>query len=526
MKILFIYPKFPRTFWSFTHALKFIGKKATNPPLGLITVAAMLPPDWQKKLVDTNVSKLSDRDILWADLVFISGMSVQKPSAGEIIARCKKLGRVVVAGGPLFQYESEKFPLVDHFVFNEAEITLPLFLADLAAGNPRRVYSTAAFPDITVSPNPLWHLLDMAKYDAMSVQFSRGCPFNCDFCGVTAMLGHVPRVKTTSQLVSELESLYQLGWRRNIFIVDDNFIGNKRILKDEVLPALIEWRRDKQGCGFITECSINLADDDELLDLMVQAGFRSVFIGIETPSEAGLLECHKSQNCRRNLLDSVHKLQRAGLQVMGGFIVGFDSDTQDIFQTQFDFIQQSGILTAMMGLLQAFPGTALYRRLETEGRLTPDISGNNTDISTNVIFKQGNRMIEDGFQRLIQRLYSAENFYNRVQTFLDHFTILPIPGGLRLEEIGAFFRSIFLLGVLGRERRQYWHLFWRTLFRSPRKFQTAITMAIYGHHFRKLSQAVKPRVVEKKSKTPRELSFPVIALPAARKDDYARNPLK
>lgn len=526
MNILLVYPKFPETFWSFSHALKFIGKKATNPPLGLITIAAMLPGRWQKKLVDMNVTKLIDRDILWADLVFISGMSIQKQSAGVTIERCKELGRTVVAGGPLFLFESEKFPLVDHFVLNEAEITLPAFLADLRAGHPKRIYSTDAHADITHTPNPLWNLLELNKYNAMSLQFSRGCPFNCDFCNVTSMLGHIPRIKTTRQFIAELDSIYALGWRRDIFIVDDNFIGNKRILKKEVLPALIAWRKGKIGCGFITESSLNLADDDELLELMVQAGFRSVFVGIETPSEAGLAECNKSQNCHRDLLSLIHKMQRAGLQVMGGFIVGFDSDTPDIFQRQFDFIQQSGVVTAMMGLLQAFPGTALYDRLLREKRLMPHISGNNTDLSTNVIFNQGNYLVEKNFQHLIQDLYSPRNYYQRVHNFLDVLDIKPIPGSLQGAEIAAFFRSVLILGIFGPERKYYWRLFWRMLLKNPEKFQLAVTLAIQGQHFRKLSQAVMPEPSGKVNRYKRIHTITIPALPVSTKESYSPGPLK
>jgi radical SAM superfamily enzyme YgiQ (UPF0313 family) len=353
MKILFVYPEFPDTFWSFKHALRFVHKKAGAPPLGLLTVAAMLPSDWEKRLVDLNVTHLTDESLVWADYVFVSAMVVQRESAQAVIRRCKAAGVKVVAGGPLFTMEYDQFPDVDYFVLNEAEATLPPFLQDLERGEVKRVYTSTEFPEIQQTPVPLWHLSELKYYETISIQFSRGCPFNCDFCNVTSLLGHRPRTKTADQIVSELDRIYALGWRKNIFFVDDNFIGNKKIIKTILLPALIEWRKGKNGMPFSTEVSINLADDPELLSLMVRAGFDTVFVGIETPSEESLTECSKNQNKGRDLVESVRVLQRAGLQVQGGFIVGFDSDSPSIFQQQIDFIQKSGIVTAMVGLLQA-----------------------------------------------------------------------------------------------------------------------------------------------------------------------------
>jgi radical SAM superfamily enzyme YgiQ (UPF0313 family) len=378
MNILLVYPEFPDTFWSFKHALRFVRKKAGSPPLGLLTVAAMLPVAWEKRLVDLNVTGLSQKDLLWADYVFISAMIVQRDATRAVIARCKEAGVPVVAGGPLFTMEHEQFPEVDHFVLNEAELTLPPFLADLANGCARRIYTTTEFPDIRQTPAPLWQLADLKHYNTVSIQFSRGCPFNCDFCNVTALLGHRPRTKTAPQLIAELDSLYALGWRKGVFFVDDNFIGNKKQLKTELLPALIAWRKGKIGMPFNTEASINLADDPELMALMTQAGFNTVFVGIETPNEDSLVECSKTQNKGRDLVESVKRLQRAGLQVQGGFIVGFDSDSPAIFQQQIDFIQKSGIVTAMVGLLQAPVGTRLHARMQEEGRLVSEMSGETT----------------------------------------------------------------------------------------------------------------------------------------------------
>ena len=411
MNILLVYPEFPDTFWSFKHALSFVRKKAGAPPLGLLTVAAMLPATWEKRLVDLNATNLSQKDLLWADYVFISAMIVQRDAARAVIARCKEAGVPVVAGGPLFTMEHEQFPEVDHFVLNEAELTLPPFLADLANGCARRLYTTAEFPDIRQTPAPLWHLANLKHYDTVSIQFSRGCPFNCNFCNVTALLGHRPRTKTAPQIIAELDSLYALGWRKGVFFVDDNFIGNKKQLKAEILPALIAWRKGKIGMPFNTEASINLADDPELMTLMTQAGFDTVFVGIETPNEDSLVECSKMQNKGRDLVESVKRLQRAGLQVQGGFIVGFDSDTPAIFQQQIDFIQKSGIVTAMVGLLQAPPGTRLYARMQEEGRLVNEMSGDNVDGSTNIIPKMGLEPLREG-------LSPASGAYLRAQVLL------------------------------------------------------------------------------------------------------------
>ena len=488
MNILLVYPEFPDTFWSFKHALKFVRKKASSPPLGLVTIAAMLPDEWNKRLVDLNIRDLTDQDLAWADFVFLSAMVVQRKSAFEVAARCKAAGVRVVAGGPLFTGEYQQFTDVDHFVLNEGEITLPQFLSDLALGAPKRVYMTEEYPDITHTPVPMWSLIEKDHYDSMSIQFSRGCPYNCEFCNITAMFGHRPRTKTAQQVIAELNAMYALGWRRNIFFVDDNFIGNKKVLKEEVLPALIEWHKGKSGCNFLTEVSINLSDDPELMSMMRDAGFVSVFVGIETPDEMSLTECHKMQNKNRNLVESVQRLQRSGLQVMGGFIVGFDNDKENIFQRQIDFIQQSGIVTAMVGLLQAPFGTQLYARLKQEGRLRDEISGDNADGSTNIVPVMDLAELQDGYRAILRTIYSPKHYYERVRTFLREYTPSQAPVSLHWEEIYAFFRSIYLLGLIGKDRKEYWRLFFWSLFRHPSKFAMAITLSIYGFHFRKVSE--------------------------------------
>lgn len=483
-----IYPQFPDTFWSFKHALKFIRKRASSPPLGLLTVAGMLPAAWEKRLVDVNIHKLEDDDIAWADMVMISAMTVQRDSANEIITRVRAADKVIAAGGPLFTAEPEAFPDVDHLILNEAEITLPLFLADLGRGQPKRIYQTDEYADLTTTPAPLWELIDLRYYDSLSLQFTRGCPFNCDFCNVTALLGHRMRLKTTRQLINELDNIYALGWRRGIFIVDDNFIGNKRILKREVLPALIEWRKGKKGCRFITEASVNLSDDEELIRMMVKAGFTSVFVGIETPDNDSLAECSKSQNLNRDLVSSVKKLQQMGLQVMGGFIVGFDNDDETIFEHMIDFIQESGIVTAMVGLLQAPIGTQLYQRMLHEGRIRNAYSGDNVDGETNIIPKMDATLLKNGYRKILDSIYSAKGFYERVRTFLRNYTPSHHAVTMQWEEIAALFASIFEIGIKSKERWQYWKLFFWALFRHPKKFPLAITFTIYGYHFRKVNE--------------------------------------
>jgi len=485
MKVLLLYPEFPDTFWSFKHALKFVRKKASLPPLGLLTVAAMLPKEWKMRLVDVNVRKCTDKDLDWADLVFISGMIAQQDSAHEWVTRCRAAGKTIVAGGPLFTLGHAQFPEVDHFVLDEAEATLPAFLDDLKNHTAKRVYTSSSFPDIRQTPAPLWELVNMRHYASMSVQFSRGCPFDCEFCNITAMFGHRPRTKTTPQVIAELDGLHQAGWRGSVFFVDDNFIGNKHALKEELLPALIDWQKGKQGTAFFTEASINLADDADLMRLMVEAGFNQVFVGIETPDEAGLAECNKRQNQRRDLVADVKRIQRAGLEVQGGFIIGFDSDTTTIFARQIDFIQKSGIVTAMVGLMQAIPGTKLHRRLDSEGRLTGQTTGNNLDGTTNFIPRMDRETLREGYKNLMGRLYAPGPYYRRIRTFLHEYGSPVITMPPKWQHVMTFLRASLSLGIIGRERFHYWGLLFWTSFHRPTLFPLAVTLSIYGHHFRR-----------------------------------------
>jgi radical SAM superfamily enzyme YgiQ (UPF0313 family) len=485
MKALLLYPEFPDTFWSFKHVLKFIRKRAALPPLGLLTVAAMLPEEWEKRLVDVNVRSLREKDLAWADVVLISAMIAQRDSAVELIARCRAAGKTVVAGGPLFTVEHAQFPEVDHFVLDEAETTLPEFLHDFARDSARRTYTSTALPDLGPTPVPKWELADLRRYASMSVQYSRGCPFDCEFCSVTAMFGHRPRVKTPDQIIAELDGLWQQGWRGTVFFVDDNLIGNKRSLRKDLLPALIRWRQGKRGFTFYTEASINLADDADLMEMMVAAGFDQVFIGIETPEEASLSECNKRQNQSRDLIADVKRIQRAGLQVQGGFIVGFDNDPPMIFQRQIDFIQESGIVTAMVGLLQAIPGTRLHDRLGLQGRLLGDTTGDNVDGTTNFIPQMNREMLRDGYRQLMDTLYSPGPYYRRIRTFLREFTPPKLSGDVNWRNMFAFARASLRLGVIGRERFHFWGLLLWTFFRRPTLVPTAVTLSIYGFHFRK-----------------------------------------
>jgi radical SAM superfamily enzyme YgiQ (UPF0313 family) len=488
MNILLVYPEFPDTFWGFKHALKFVGKRALLPPLGLLTVAAMLPPEWSVRLVDTNVRRLTNNDLAWADYAFISAMIVQRDSARRIIALCKESGLRVVAGGPLFTCDHEQFADVDHFVLNEAELTLPAFLRDLACGRPGRLYTSEQFADLRQTPVPRWELLDLRRYAAMSLQFSRGCPFQCDFCNVTTLLGHRVRTKTSRQIIDELDGLYKMGWRGEVFFVDDNFIGNKAFLKADLLPSLIEWRRGKRGLLFFTEASINLADDTPLMGQMVEAGFNKVFVGIETPDEESLAECRKQQNRNRNLVEDVKSLQRMGLEVQAGFIVGFDHDRPSVFQKQVDFIQKSGIVTAMVGMLQALPGTRLHERLKKEGRLRGVSSGDNVDGTTNIVPVMDPDVLRDGYKKILRSIYAPEMYYERVRTFLREYKPPERPETFRMSHLLAFVRSLYRLGIMSRARFQYWKLLIWTQFKRPLLLRDAIAFSIVGYHYRTICE--------------------------------------
>ncbi len=495
MKALLVYPRHPDTFWSFRHAVKVSSKRAVFPPLGLLTVGSMLPQEWDKKLIDMNVSNLTDSDILWADYVFISAMVVQRESVGNVIRRCRRLNANMVAGGPLFTSESEEFEELDHLVLDEAEITLPLFLEDLSKGSTKHIYTSQERPDITRTLLPMWSLIDMKKYTAMSLQYSRGCPFDCDFCSVAVLNGRNVRTKSSDQTMAELDALYDRGWRSDVFIVDDNFIGNKRKLKEEILPALIEWQQNrKYPFPLSSQVSINLADDEDLVRLLVTAGFDRVFVGIESPNEESLVECNKHQNEHRDIVASVKKLQNHGLQVQAGLILGFDSDPVSIFKSQIKLVQQSGIVMAMVGLLNAPRGTRLYQRMADEKRLVEEkATGDNTDCSMNFVPKMERATLVSGYKEVLTTLYSPKQYYSRIKMFLKEYRPQRRKAISQLKwwHVWAWIRSMWFLGITDQGRIYYWRFVLSTLMRRPRSFLLSMTLAVYGFHFWKVARKLQ-----------------------------------
>ncbi|MDD5084490.1 MAG: DUF4070 domain-containing protein [Candidatus Omnitrophica bacterium] len=489
MNILWVYPKYPDTFWSFKHVMRFISKKAAFPPLGVVTVAAMLPRTWKQRLIDMNAERLRDRDIEWADYVFVSAMVVQKEGTREVIRRCKGKGVKVVGGGPLFSIAKDDFPELDHVVLDEAESIIGEFVRDLEGGQLKKVYQAGDFPSIEHIPQPRWDLLNFKHYVSMAVQFSRGCPFDCEFCDIVVLNGRVPRCKTTKQFMGELESLHKAGWRGSVFIVDDNFIGNKVKIK-ALLPALERWMcKKKRPFAFLTEASINLSEDKEMLDMMARCGFEKVFVGIETPHEKSLEECRKFQNKRIDMIKAVRNIQAAGIEVMAGFIIGFDSDPVSIFEKQIQFIQRSGIATAMVGLLVAIPNTKLYHRLVKEGRILEESSGDNTDGSLNFQPILKRETLLEGYRRVIKTIYAPNNYYKRVWMFLRQ---CKRRRSMRLTNVHiiGFFNSLWLLGIVDKDRAHYWKLFIGSLIRHPLSFGHAISLSMYGYHFRKMLKSL------------------------------------
>jgi radical SAM superfamily enzyme YgiQ (UPF0313 family) len=490
MRVLHIWPTTPPTFWSFSHVMPFISRRAAYPPLGLVTVAAMLPDEWDQRLVDLNVGRLSDADLEWADYVFISGMIVHAESVTSVIGRCKAANKPIIAGGPLFTTGHERFPEINHFVLGEAEDLMDEVAADMQRGEVKQFYRSAKRPDITRTPIPRWDLLTLRHYATMPLQYSRGCPFNCEFCDIIVMNGRIPRVKTPQQMIAELESLLDSGWKESIFIVDDNFIGNKVKVK-ALLRELIPWRKRRNFRNpFTTEASLNVVDDAELLDLLVQAGFKKLFIGIESPVDDSLAECAKVQNTKRNLVEAVQTIQKAGIEVMGGFIVGFDNDPPSIFERQLRFIQESGIATAMVGLLTALPQTRLFDRLKKEGRLLSHSTGNNLDAVLNFIPKLDRETLIEGYRNLVKNLYSPKQYYERIRQFLK--TYRPTGPRMRLQpcDMQAFIKSLWTLGVKTRGRIEYWKFMARTLFTHPKAFSEAMSLAIIGYHFRQVASSI------------------------------------
>ncbi len=434
-----------------------------------------------------NVSSLQTSDLLWADYVFISAMVVQKESVDIVIQECAKHHVKMIAGGPLFTQEFANYPQIEHFILNEAEITMPMFLNDLHEGTrPQRIYKTDKYADLTTTPVPDYHLLNLKAYATMNLQVSRGCPFACDFCEITTLLGHKVRMKNTHQIIEELETLYKLNWHGTIAIVDDNFIGNKKEIKNNLLPAMKNWMQiHKYPFVFSSQTSIDLADDEELLGMMRDAGFNAAFIGIETPDENSLHNCHKVQNKNRNMLQNVKKIQESGLQVSGGFIVGFDSDVPTVFQRQIDFIQNSGIVSAMVGLLNAPKNTRLYQRLKEEDRLTVDPTGSNTDFTMNFTPKMNLDDLMEGYQKIIHNIYAVKPYYKRLRQFLLNYNRQNLyKKKFELSSLLAFIKSVVIIGIINKGRGEYWKILFWTLFKRPGSFIDAVTFIVYGYHYR------------------------------------------
>ena len=483
MKALLIYPEWPDTYWSFKHILPFTGKRAAYAPLSLLTVAALLPKHWEKKLIDLNVRPLTDADLKWADVALLSGMLVHKKDVRALLQRCRARGLRTVIGGPIASSEQWLMQEADHVVIGEAEGLIAKLAEDLEHGAGKPVYQATELPDLEQTPPPDLSLIHPRHYGSMAVQYSRGCPFNCEFCDIIEIYGRRPRTKSIPQVITELDDLYDRRWRGAVFFVDDNFIGNKKNVK-QLLPAVAEWNiRRGNPFSFFTEASINLADDDELLELMRAGGFYRVFVGIETPAEASLKEANKLQNTRRSLLDSVRRLQQHGMEVMAGFIVGFDSDTEDIFEQQVKFIDEAAIPMAMVGLLQALPGTQLYRRLFREGRIVKDGDGNNTNGNLNILpIMDGKRFVE-GYRSVMKRLYDQDSYYERVRHFLSQYQ--PATRVRRsFSDYLALTQSIIRQGILDSQRSSYWKFFLDAATKYRYAFGTAMTLAIMGHHFR------------------------------------------
>jgi radical SAM superfamily enzyme YgiQ (UPF0313 family) len=490
-KILLVYPEIPTTYWSFKYALSLVGKKGTLPPLGLLTVAAMLPPYYEVQLIDMNVTPLCDELLAKADLVFTSAMIVQKDSLARLANRCRGLNVPIVAGGPYPTSCFEKIEDIDHFVLNEAELTLPKFLHDWENGKAKKIYTDKRKPDISGSPAPRYDLLDINSYASMALQYSRGCPFNCEFCDIIEMFGHKSRTKTRQQIQNELDLLYNLGWRGSVFFVDDNFIGNKKQVK-QLLSIIVDWQKQRNyPFELFTESSMDLASDEELLNLMSAAGFNMVFVGIESPVEETLISTGKKQNVKQGMIKSIKKIQEKGIEVTGGFIVGFDNDPPDIFEKQIKFIQESGIPLAMVGLLTALPNTQLYWRLKKEGRLLTESSGNNThDLQFNFKPKMDLNTLINGYKHIISKLYSPKTYFERCLIFLRN--LKPHQNSsrsVRGEEVLIFFRSLMRQSFTSYG--YYYLQFLMKAFITERKmFPEAVRMAIWGHHLFKITQEI------------------------------------
>jgi len=487
MNILLVYPEYPPTYWSFRFAVPFQRRKASYPPLGVMTIYPMLPKEWNKRVVDLNTSKLQEEDLRWADLVMISAMIVQKESAQETIKRARALGKKIVAGGPLWAIESNHTDPVDHIIVGEAEQLLPQFIADFENGVAKEVYKSANLPELATTPLPNFDCVRLKNYSSMLLQFSRGCPFNCEFCDIIEIYGRKARTKSNDQFLAEFDTLYSKGWRGSVFIVDDNFIGNKTAIR-KLLPHLIDWqKKHNYPFSLFTEASVNLSRETDMIDGMVEAGFRKVFLGIETPVQESLKLTQKMQNTTMDLVESVRKMQKAGLEVLSGFIVGFDSDPPDVFNRVIEFIRHAAIPVSMVGILSALPGTQLTRRLLKEGRLLTESNGNNTLLDLNFVPTMDATKLVDGYKKIVTTIYESKLYYQRVLDFLSHYKPR-IRQKIKPEDLVAFFNSIVKLGIQSEDRKEYWKFLYQAYRTNSAAFSEAVTLAIMGYHFQKVTE--------------------------------------
>jgi radical SAM superfamily enzyme YgiQ (UPF0313 family) len=494
--VLMVWPRFPPSFWGFEGMMQILPEKSVMPPLGLVTVAALCPPQWRIRLVDCALDTLRDEDILWADLVLVSAMHAQRADTRAVLQRCRRLGRRSMIGGPYASSQPEALlPLADHVVAGEVDECFGEIASGLERGLARRLYRIDDKPDVTRSPVPRFDLLRLDQYASMSVQFSRGCPFQCEFCDIITIYGRKPRTKSAEQLLAELSALEALGWRRHLFIVDDNFIGNRKAAL-ALARRLAEWQRDRDVPFVLyTEASIDLAGQPELMDAMVEANFLYVFIGIESPSEESLRETRKFQNLRMNSLDQIRIIQDRGLWVTGGFIVGFDSDTADIFDRQTAFIERTAIPWAMTGMLQAPPTTALYERMEREGRLFDDSEPTTNFSAPNFQTTLPADVLLRGLRQMLLELYEPDQFFRRARRSLDAWQTRPSQRAPRLSWpylARAFVASVWRQGLRSNYRLAYWRFLaglvwtWRS---DPVKFWKGEVLLLSAHHFLQYARA-------------------------------------
>jgi len=493
-RCLFVHPEFrSQSFWNYRATCEVAGAKYPATPLGLITVAAMLPASWPVRLVDCNVEALRDEDIEWADLVFTGGMIAQQIATRELIDELKRRGKTVVVGGPDATQSRHLYDHADHLILGEAELTFPRWLADRAAGTPAHVYECGdQLADITTSPMPRFDLLKFGNYLHVGVQFARGCPFSCEFCDIIELFGRVPRLKRTEQMLAELQRLYDLGYRGHIDFVDDNFIGNKREVK-MFLVELQQWLENHRWpFEFSTEASVNLADDEELLRLMQDVGFSAIFVGIESPDEETLKATRKMQNTRRSLSESVRKIYSYGIFVNTGYIVGFDAERGSVAQGILELIQASATPVNMVGLLFALPNTQLQRRLAGEGRLAADFeiapgdAGDQCTGGLNFVTKRPRRDVLLDYRRIIDESYAPEAYFSRVLDVGTRLNCsrkkLKLPLRQTVRDLGTFVRLLYRMGVQRSYRATFWRTLTRLVWRNPRGLRYSVALlALYLH---------------------------------------------